>query len=280
MFVYDVCRELSFLRDIPKNPFLDAIFLFLSYFDRIEFLFVLVPTIWVAVHWKAGMRLFYLLFFNNCVNRVCKALFASPRPYHLDPGLEMIPVPGFGFPSGAAQTAMLLSLVLLTVCKSRAKWVVAPVYLLAVSFSRLYLGVHFPSDIVGGWGVGLLVWIFYFFVAPRVEKGAECLSPRTLFFLQIGLGILLFCTIPALTAQAFSATAVGLVVGLFYNRERHLVFSGVTSWKKRVIRSFVAVGGVFLGYALLLPIVPLFVLFSLLGFWIATGSLWVFRRIE
>jgi undecaprenyl-diphosphatase len=68
----------------------------------------------------------------------------------------------FGFPSGHAMASMALGTVV-TVLAWRTRWrwpvlALSVVFVLAVSGSRLYLGVHYPSDVVAAW-LASLAWV-------------------------------------------------------------------------------------------------------------------------
>lgn len=84
-------------------------------------------------------------------NNALKALFARPRPEvfdHLDYSW------GLSFPSGhAAQNACLWALIVL-LADRRLVWVAAPL-VCAIGLSRVVLGVHWPSDVIGGWMEGV-----------------------------------------------------------------------------------------------------------------------------
>jgi PAP2 superfamily. len=155
--------ELEGIRTIQqiRTPSLDAFFRFLDFFDRPEFFCILIPVIWFIKGQKSGLKLFYLLLSSGAINYLLKALLASPRPFHLDPQLGLLPITGYGLPSGAAQTVMLLSALLVSKWKSSYKWAVIFPYIIFVSFARIYLGIHFPSDILAGWIVGIALWTCY-----------------------------------------------------------------------------------------------------------------------
>ncbi len=81
-----------------------------------------------------------------------KPLFGRPRP-GVFPPLERIG--SAAYPSGHALVSAALAGALVLICWQR-RWrtlaaLPAAVYVLAVGFSRLYLGVHYPSDVLAGW---------------------------------------------------------------------------------------------------------------------------------
>lgn len=89
-----------------------------------------------------------------------KALVGRPRPV---PPLAALPVDGAGFPSGHAANssavylmlAMLVGAAVGTAWVRAAVWSAALLVILAVGVSRVGLGVHAPTDVLGGWLLGL-----------------------------------------------------------------------------------------------------------------------------
>jgi undecaprenyl-diphosphatase len=100
---------------------------------------------WAGITMLAGSLLGFLL----------KLVFARARPaWEVPVGLA----PGFSFPSGHALNSAVGTLVLLLVvlpaltrAARAAAWVAAAVVVLLVGFDRIALGVHYVSDVVGGW---------------------------------------------------------------------------------------------------------------------------------
>ncbi|MFD8674463.1 phosphatase PAP2 family protein [Streptomyces seoulensis] len=119
-----------------------------------------------------------------------KTLVERARPVLQDPVAH---APGYSFPSGHAMTATtsfaVFLLVLLPMVPRRARiacWAVAVVSVLGVGFTRVALGVHWFSDVLGGWLLGLAVVVLttWAFEAWRSDTGrrpthvAEGLEPE------------------------------------------------------------------------------------------------------
>ncbi|MFF4448810.1 phosphatase PAP2 family protein [Streptomyces sp. NPDC001502] len=106
---------------------------------------------WAAVTETAGALLGFLT--KNAVERA--------RPHLPDPVAH---APGFSFPSGHAMTAMVSCAVFLLVLLPLVPpvwrplpWALAVTSVLGVGYTRVALGVHWVSDVVGGWLLGLVV---------------------------------------------------------------------------------------------------------------------------
>jgi membrane-associated phospholipid phosphatase len=97
------------------------------------------------------------------LNMALKAAFERPRPSFSEP---LATAAGYSFPSGHAMVALTvygaLAFVTATSVKSRRARVLIPVaaaaLVLAIGFSRLYLGVHYVSDVVAAYGAGI-AWL-------------------------------------------------------------------------------------------------------------------------
>lgn len=276
--------ELDWIRSLHllRTPLFDGVMKPFDFFDRQEFYFVLLPIVWFGVGWRWGLRLFYLLFLNVFINYCLKLIFAEPRPFQVDPALGIIQVGSFGFPSGAAQSVIVLSALLLSWQRSWVTWMVAGVYVLSVSFSRVYLGIHFPSDILGGWVIGLGIWGLFAYFQPRMEQGFENLSPKMLLLLSQVIPLALLVAVPGPTISRMGALGMGIGLGLWMKCPLALPCS---VWKKGG-QILLAILTAFCFYELSKGIVfeseflTLVVRYYLLGVWVSAGMSFLVGRFE
>jgi undecaprenyl-diphosphatase len=106
--------------------------------------------------WRSLVYLSTTLLGSIVINRTAKVVLHRVRPH-----LWASPAPelDYGFPSGHAMSSMTLvaALVILT-WGTRWCWFVlifGSLFVLAIGWTRLYLGVHYPSDILAGWMVSV-----------------------------------------------------------------------------------------------------------------------------
>lgn len=102
--------------------------------------------------WRAGLYLLLTMLGTIVLNPLAKRLWQRVRPALW----EGVPVQGdYSFPSGHAtySLAFVLMLVLLTWEHPKRIWIAGSgaVFVVLIGFSRVYLGMHYPSDILGGW---------------------------------------------------------------------------------------------------------------------------------
>lgn len=109
------------------------------------------------------------------LNVILKVSVARPRP---DLVAHLVQESSMSFPSGhSANSAVIyLTLAILlasTQTRSRVRWLIiicALLITMIVGLSRVYLGVHWPSDVVAGWAVGATWALFCWFVMARVRE--------------------------------------------------------------------------------------------------------------
>ena len=120
---------------------------------------------------KAGTAMAIALILGLCVTNLgIKPLVGRIRPYAADPSIALIipPESEFSFPSGHTSTSFECAFVLFAYHK---EWGIAAIVLAAlIGFSRLYLMVHYPTDVLAGVLVGALIAAAACAVGNRIVK--------------------------------------------------------------------------------------------------------------
>ncbi|MEE3718993.1 phosphatase PAP2 family protein [Tumidithrix elongata RA019] len=158
------------------NPFLDMLMLLVTKLSNPEIavpigLVTLVTLLIQQAHLEAwivtiaGLGAIFL-------NKGLKPMFARLRP---DLYPQLIQENSFSFPSGhALGTVVLYGAIAYLLAKHYPHyriWIylLAAILVMAVGLSRLYLGVHWPTDVLAGWAIGLL-WLITCIVMLQLQK--------------------------------------------------------------------------------------------------------------
>ncbi|MBD2534242.1 phosphatase PAP2 family protein [Nostoc flagelliforme FACHB-838] len=133
----------------------------------------------VQRRWRSLTYLLITAAGSATINRTAKEFWHRVRP---DLWTSVAPEFDYSFPSGHAMTSMTL-ITLLVVLTWGSIWcwltvILGSVYLLAIGWTRLYLGVHFPSDIIAGWMVAIAWAIGVSFIIRPLSQSANITSEK------------------------------------------------------------------------------------------------------
>ena len=145
-----------------RTPFFDNIFLLLTGLGgEMTFIAIAVITFWCFSK-RDGYLLLSIGFFGTIVNQFLKISFRILRPWDISPSFqavaEAIPdASGFSFPSGHTQNAVGTFGTIFAITKKRWLQAISVAICLIVPFSRMYLGVHTPLDVLFSFFFAILV---------------------------------------------------------------------------------------------------------------------------
>ena len=153
--------EIEFLNSIQhllRNEFLDAVMPFISSLGNAGIFWILLTVVLLIIPKtrKAGVAsAIALVLMLVTGNMILKPLIARLRPFTVNTAIELlIPPPSdFSFPSGHTFASFASATAILK--NNRRLGIPAIILAVLIAFSRLYLYVHYPTDILGGVLVGL-----------------------------------------------------------------------------------------------------------------------------
>jgi membrane-associated phospholipid phosphatase len=172
---------------------------FFSYLGNEEFFLLVLPLIYWSIDSAFGLRVGFILVTSNLLNHVGKLIFTGPRPYWVSSHVRALwsTEISFGIPSNHAQTAVSVWGMFAAYSKRTWVWIVSLTIIFLIGFSRMYLGVHFPHDVLFGWLIGAAtLWAFVRFGEPvgtwidKKTLGGKILIAfaASLFFIALGYG--------------------------------------------------------------------------------------------
>ena len=282
---------LDFIRTVQlvHGPALDAFFKAITFMGEEEFYLILIPLFFWCVDFAVGARLIFVFLLSAYVNIVLKDMFAHPRPFELDPTVKLHHIEGYGLPSGHAQSAVVVWGAIAAGVHKTWLWVVAVLLMVLIGFSRIYLGVHFPTDVLGGWAVGAVLLVVYWALEPRIEAWLKRTSLTAQLALAVVVPLALLTLYPTKDTASSMAVLVGMGTGLALTR-RLAPFSARGPLWQRVVRFLVGIVGllaIYLSLKIVFPAEgePLYfvmriVRYTLVGLWSGLGAPWLFRRLR
>lgn len=177
----------------------------LTFLGEEEFYLLAAPLLYWCINRAAGLRFGGVLMFSAGLNSFLKFVFHTPRPFWVDARVQALAVEtSFGLPSGHSQNSLAVFGSLTGTYRKRWVWVAVLLVAFLVGISRMYLGVHFPLDVLGGWLTGgLLLWA----VLKWEQPAAGWLRRQNISiqFSTVFAGSLLLILLPAAVRAGWAA---------------------------------------------------------------------------
>jgi membrane-associated phospholipid phosphatase len=165
------------------NGLFDLLARVLHFGGRTTFFLIVLTLVYWSVNKRLGLRLLFALLVGSLTYTLIKQIVQDPRPFQLHPDQvrALVDQEGYGFPSGhVTATIVVWGTAALYFHKRWAYWLVGGLALL-MAWGRMYAGVHYPQDVVGGMVLGLLtLWAI-----DPLWRGATWYGERTPLRAQI-----------------------------------------------------------------------------------------------
>ena len=165
-----------------RNPLANVFFHAASELgSELAYMAILVVCYLCCDH-RFGFHLLVMFLLGVYANAQLKALFDTARPYVMYPdrvhALYQSGVYGAAYPSGHATNATVVWGLIAVRARRRALRWGAVVLAVAIAFSRVYLGVHWPADVVGGILAGAALLLIYLQLVTLWDQGRLRLSAK------------------------------------------------------------------------------------------------------
>lgn len=249
------------------------------------FFLAALPLVYWCVDRRRGARLGLLVFVSTFFNAWLKVLWAQPRPYQLDPSLGLAFETSYGLPSGHAQSSATFWGGAAPLFRRPWGLLLALALPLAIGWTRLYLGVHFPTDLAAGWALGALFVAAERLLGDRIEAFLAGLRPQ--LKLAAAAAVALAMNALFMKDTSLSGAFFGFSAGLIY-APAAAPFSAEGPAAKRAARYLLGLATVGLVYGapkLLLgaagsePLVR-FLRYAAVASWAALGAPWLFLKLR
>jgi membrane-associated phospholipid phosphatase len=141
-----------------------------------EFYMLVMPALYWCVDAVLGLRIGIILLTSGILNGTAKLIFKSPRPYWFDTRVAAHSTESsFGMPSGHAMNSMSVWGLLAVSLRKKGVTIITAGIILLIGISRIYLGVHFTSDVLVGWLLGALLLLVFLRLEKRVDGWVKTL---------------------------------------------------------------------------------------------------------
>ena len=239
---------------IGSNGFLFQLLSNLSAFGEQLLLVAIMGFLYWGLDKEFGKYVGLNVLVANVWNPLIKNVFLRLRPYFV-PGYNVkllrlidteadamdVAAQGYSFPSGHSTNAVVAYGSLAAHEKKRKLlWLLVILLPLLVGFSRVYVGAHYPTDVICGWALGILVLILIPWLRRKIRN-------RWLFY-----GVLLLLSMPGFfycTSNDYYSS-FGMLLGLFLAEpfeERFVMFENTSSILRCILRT---IGGALIYFGL------------------------------
>ena len=158
------------------TPFLNNIMILTSSVNNIYQLITLIIIIFIILnYYKLYIQMIFLsisIIGNSIIFLLIKEIIQRERPIS-----QLIEISGYSFPSGHATLSTTLAFSLYLILKDKVIYnklllIICMIFPLLISFSRVYLCVHYLSDIIAGIALGL-IWVSTIYLILLYKKGIK-----------------------------------------------------------------------------------------------------------
>lgn len=257
-----------------RSDILDGVFKSISYAADAELLIIIAACMYWIIDKRVGFSLMLLFLFGSYLNLALKGLLEIPRPSGPDIK-HLSSFTGYSLPSAHAQNATTFGLITAQTFQNPLFWILATILVISIGLSRVYMGAHYPIDVILGILAGGTLVSTYSYVFRLLEARITKLpfSKQALLVITTMTPCILFAPTPraAVAMMMLMSFSIGWI---FENRYLHI--APVHTFRIKSLQALIGTTG--LGIIVLLGSLIEFVpahdllIATALGCWITLGA--------
>ncbi len=274
-----------------SNEILDKFFVTITMMGNPEYYMIIIPLLYWCFSKKKTFRFAMFFLISAYTNSVIKEFVGRSRP----PADKVRVLYGestggsASFPSGHAQGTASLWFYAASYFKKKWVTILSIIIVFLVSLSRIYLGVHYPIDIIAGIALAGIMLVIYNLLYDPIAGFLEAL-PFGIRIIITFLLIPLLLWLPSHDKGMVLGLALGLILG-YQLQERYLHFDEKGSFIKQIIKFIIGIIGLFgfkeglkilfasIGTIEMSILLEDAIRYTIIGLWITYGAPWIFIKL-
>lgn len=264
-----------------RNDYLTTFFIAITMVAEKFYMILFLAFIYWCIDKKKGMRLGFIVLFNGVINSVIKGIVKMPRPFEkgVVSGIRVNTATGYSFPSGHTQTAVSFWMGIMLILKTKASIIVGCIMIALTAFSRMYLGVHWPMDVMGA----ILFGIIFTYFAEEIFDAEKPIEEGLVIISSVGMLAILLFKVEAGTYQAVAAMW-GLCLGS-YLEQKYIKFEEKATSSQQLIKIGIGILGMLIIYGGMEKLLPQIKVVDVLKhafviLWIIAGAPFIFTKLR
>lgn len=253
--------EFLYLLEKIRVPGLNEFMLLITQLGEETAFLVIAMVVFWCVDKRKGYFLMAVGFAGTIINQFLKLWFRIPRPWVLDSDFTILEqareaAAGYSFPSGHTQMAVGTFGSLAATSRKRPVQIICVILAVLVSFSRMYIGVHTPADVLTSVGIAVILILLLKPIATKWELSQ--MKAAISVMLLMALGLLMYVEYYPLgevdahnleSGMKNAYTMLGSLIGIavVYLAERKYVnFETKAVWWAQILKAVLGLGLVLL----------------------------------
>ncbi|URZ05334.1 phosphatase PAP2 family protein [Clostridium felsineum] len=264
-----------------SNPFLDKIAEAVTMTAEEYFIIAFIAIIYLCIDKKLGYIMAVTILYSSIINYYVKSVFKIKRPIGTFGirSLRLQTADGYSFPSGHTQGATVFWLSLVKHIKKTYIYFIAAIMIILVGISRIYLGVHRPIDVIGGFIFGS----FCVEVLNRTNKLKKYKKNLVIFLVIIFPMMAITIYINDAKLYQELGAVLGFIIGHDI-QEKYIKFNPKTNAINNIIKILITILGMIILKVLFDAILPKMLVFYFIKYfcillWFTTGNLYLITKI-